>query len=221
LETTPWGGALGLLSQTGNGIGDTQVTQDKKATNVFAEFSSRYNMITLYPKTFLAFFPDLRLSGVDSLNSDYAGGLIAAALLHELIHKCLGPAETPALEECNNGFMSCMHLAIDNAVHDILCALACELKSSYESEQDPAAKEKILQQLLAVCAEIKRLEDKWNNSGGRERLKGCLDMDPCPFNFNPNCPAALPDLPPEVDPNNPDHDPNNIVGKCACCEDFV
>ena len=102
-------------------------------------------------------------------------GIAFGVLVHELLHVCLGPGVN------DKDQMSCSHLAIDIKSAKVLCTEAAnvrcdeisDLQAQIDNETDPAklaelsAKKADLEGFLAgVCAEIEKLNRKWEASPG-------------------------------------------------------
>jgi len=170
-------------------------------------------------------FDCLRLDG---LAGNVAIGALAGAIFHELLHKCYGPASSAMENGCWNEYRSCPHLAIDYAVHTALCQLAEQIIKD-NCPDDPAdCSDEVTEQLVGICEEIKRLEEKWNNPDGAAIVSECRNNPPCELPTGTGCPtgnslkcAADPSCStPDPSPYPPDDGDNNVLGPCEACGDF-
>ena len=174
-------------------------------TSSLAVINQSKQTVTLFPSTF-ARDPngDFDCLNVDGLCGSVAVGVLLETLYHEFLHACYGPASTPMEEECRNEYRSCLHLAIDYAVHSALCKSAEErlmmmcMNPDYDPNDPNSGPEfgpefcsdMVAETLIGMCEAMQRLEKKWNNDTGEEVKMACRDGDGCGPPPNSACPTG-------------------------------
>lgn len=147
-------------------------------------------------------YPDVRVSGPAG---SYTLGVLIGLFHHELQHCCLGDTTMSSGGTPN----SCKHGAIEYSTHRSLCQQICELVARYQADPTVALHDYI----HGLCAEARRLEEKWNTPAGAAKMLKCLRGE-ADTNFEPpaNCPTQYP-----ADPG-PGGFPNGKpLPPCDCC----
>lgn len=136
--------------------------------------------IRLYMPSIRAQLPDWK---VTIREDSFACGALVSHLAHEMFHQCIPPG--PPGTSCQRKPDSCVHLAIDHAVHEILCVAAQETKENIAAAQAAGDTEEAIQlteMLTALCEAAQELEDKWNTPDRADKAESCKGgEDPCPL----------------------------------------
>lgn len=144
-------------------------------------------------------------------------GYLTALLYHEGQHQCMN--HTPMSPGVGSDSPdSCIHLAIDNAVHAAVCEyISTAMAPDCGGEHPEAIESHVLELLSGMCAEVKDIEDHWNSEEGIEKAILCIcgDGDDTYFPVS-GCSATLP-LPhfPWPCTFNSQYPP---IVPCLCCE---
>jgi hypothetical protein len=182
--------------------------------------------IKLYMPSIRARLPDWE---VTTRPDSFACGALASHVAHEMFHQCITPAR-PGAYTCQKKPNSCVHLAIDHAVHEILCAAAQDTKegiAAAEADGDTEEAIKLTEQLIALCEEARELEDKWNTPDRADKAMSCKDgADSCPIGrsqmasmeacFESGGGTTFP-CPPGGEDDFPD---NEVLEPCSACADI-
>lgn len=162
-------------------------------------------VVELFPDGF-ALTPEYR-PGLQSGGpcSPFAVGILVGQFYHEMLHHCA--STTCGLpggknDPCNDKH-SCLHLAIDFKVATQLCDKVHDALTANPPQTDLAA---------GMCAEIKRIRNRWNNSKGAAKAAACrAGGGACPFvGCMSQCGLSLPPAPSPSDPL-------NVIPSCPHC----
>lgn len=144
-------------------------------------------------------------------------GYLTALLYHEGQHQCMN--HTPMSPGVGSDSPdSCIHPAIDNAVHKAICDyISAAMAPDCGGEHPELLDATVLEMLSGMCAEVKDIEEHWNSAEGIEKaiLCVCAGGDDTYFPV-PGCTATLP-LPPYPWPCT-FNDQSPPIPPCLCCE---
>jgi hypothetical protein len=158
-------------------------------------------------------------------------GLLINTLIHESLHSCGDDGGTwGGGDACGGGkeVFCCTHIMIANAELALSCQLVAALKAAYAGEGDEHEKCVLGEIIKGLCKAIKALESIYNTKKGADAAWDCKNNQP-PCVPPLDCPDEV-KVPPGVqgattadqayppDPNNPDPDFRNVIGKCNECD---
>jgi len=211
-----------------------RVEQSVEKSSSYAEINQPKKTVTLFPTTFTR-DPE---GAFDCLNTDglcgnVAVGVLMGVLYHEFLHRCYGLSPDGMLgDDCWREERSCMHLAIDYAVHSALCKDVNDIlmrKCPNPTPPDPDdpdpppaygpdfCDDATLNQLIGMCEELRRLEKKWNDEQGEKVKMACRDGEGCGPPLDSECPTGN-DILGNGDPSPyPPCDGTPVLDPCEAC----
>jgi hypothetical protein len=193
--------ALNLPGHTTNKIDEIEIIPGKVSTGKYMSVIPKPNgmyKLTVFAGSIYYGNPDFETA---IANEDELVGFITGMLFHEDLHTCEGHIPMTAGADTSN---SCLHAAIDYAVHQSLCEqVDALLGPPPECEGSQADRD------LAVgyCIYMKELEKKWNSARGQRKIRDCASSGE--YNPTPGCSDRLPPVPPSG--------PFTPLPPCKCC----